>query len=311
MLDRMANGWKLLKLSFGILFANPRLLLFPAATAVLTLFIGGLFMAPIALQPTESPYMSSQHWKEVGSRLIVRTEPTMRDRMRGRDHSVRLSGQAMSYFVIFYFLSMFLAVFFNVAFVHEIFDALDGNNVSVAEGIAFAMTKLKPILAWTLFAGLIGLAIKALEEKVGFFGKWVVRMLGAAWSVAAVFVVPILVVEEVPTPIDAIKRSAGLITKTWGEALAGYAGLQLAGPIVLLTMPFLGFGMYYSAVVLDSMKLMAVVFGLWLAGVAAFSYAVGVAGQIYLCVLYRYAANGQLTAGFTADALGASWKRKA
>ena len=135
LLDRLANGWNLMKASFAVIGANPRLLLFPAATAVLTMVIGFLFLTPIVFQPSSHKYTETAHWAEVGSRLIVTSAPDEYDLLRGRKQHTEVSRQAMAYFVIAYFLSMFLATFFNVAFTHEIFDALDGKNVSVQVGM--------------------------------------------------------------------------------------------------------------------------------------------------------------------------------
>lgn len=310
-IDRLKNGFSLLGNSFAVMRVNPRLLLFPLATAVLTLVIGGLFMAPIALQPSSHGYTEAAHWAEVGSRLIVKGPPDARDLARGRTESVSLSKQALAYLALAYFLSMFLATFFNVAFVHEIFDALDGNTVSVSEGIQFALTKLKAILMWTLFAGLIGLLIKSLEERFGFFGRMVIRFIGTAWSVASVFVIPVLVLEEHPdNPIGVLRQSAGVIRKAWGEALAGYAGLQIGGLIVVSSLFVIGGLSAWAGWASQSLAPVAVGLLSWLAFACAFSYALGVAGQVYLCVLYRFATAGTVPAGYTTEMLGTAWKPK-
>ena len=308
---RFKNGFVLLGNSFRVMRANPRLLLFPFATAALTIVIGGLFMTPIVFQPSTHKYTEAAHWAEVGSRLIITSEPTEYDLMKGRKQHVAPSPSAMAYFVIAYFLSMFLATFFNVAFVHEIFDALDGKSVSVSEGIAFALTKIKPILMWTLFAGLVGLLIKALEERFGFFGRMVIRFIGVAWSVASVFVIPVLVLEEhSDNPIEVVKQSAGVIRKAWGEALAGYAGLQVGGFLVVASMFIVGGLSGWAG--WASQSFTPVVIGLvsWLAFACAFTYALGVAGQIYLCVLYRFATAGTVPAGYTTEMLGSAWTPK-
>ncbi|MBI5246567.1 MAG: hypothetical protein HY923_05255 [Elusimicrobia bacterium] len=311
LLDRLANGWNLMKASFAVIGANPRLLLFPAATAVLTIVIGFLFMTPIVLQPSGHKYSEGAHWAEVGSRLIVTSAPDEYDLLRGRKQHVEVSRQLMAYMVLGYFLSMFFATFFNVAFTHEIFDALDGKSVSVGEGIQFALTKVKPILMWTLFAGLIGILIKSLEERFGIFGRWVIRTVGFAWSVASVFVIPVLVLEEHSNnPIEVVRQSASVIRKTWGEALAGYAGLQLGGFLI-------GFSLFVAIIASGVGAYMTqsawpVAVGLlgWLMAAIAFSYTLGVAGQVYLCVLYRYATAGTVPAGYTAEMLGMAWTPK-
>lgn len=309
--DRFKNGFVLLGNSFAVMRANPRLLLFPFATAVLTLVIGGLFLTPIVFQPSSHRYTEPAHWAEVGSRLIVTGPPDAVDRLKGRDRHVSLSKAALAYFVLAYFLSMFLATFFNVAFVHEIFDALDGNSVSVSEGIAFALTKLKPILMWTLFAGAIGLLIQALEQRFGFFGRWIIRLIGTAWSVAAVFVIPVLVLEKTTeNPLEVVKRSAAVIRAAWGEALGGYAGLQIGGMIVGATFFVVGGLSAWAGLSTGSYTPFVAGMSAWLVFTCAFTYALGVAGQIYLCVLYRYATAGAVPAGYTPEMLGSAWTPK-
>ena len=311
LLDRFKNGFILLGNSFSVMRANPRLLLFPVATAALTCVIGALFLTPIVFQPSQHGYKTAAHWAEVGSRLVVTSEPDAYDRLKGRKQHIALSKQALAYFALAYFLSMFLATFFNVAFVHEIFDALDGNPVSVTEGIQFALTKLKPILMWTLFAGVVGLLIKALEERHGFFGRWVIRLLGTAWSVASVFVIPVLVLDErAETPIEAVKLSAGVIRKAWGEALAGYAGLQIGGVIVVASLFVVGGLSGWAGWASQSFAPFVAGLLFWLAFAFAFTYALGVAGQIYLCVLYRFATAGTVPPGYTPEMLGSAWTPK-
>lgn len=310
-IQRFENGWKLFLNSLEVMSNNKSLLLFPVATVALTILMGVLFLTPIVFQPTGHSYSEKAHWSTVGDRLFVVGPPTAEDTARGRKESVSLTPQAYAFGALFYFLSMFLATFFNVAFVHEIFDALDGKPVSVMEGLQFAGTKVKPILLWTLFAGVVGLLIRSLEERVGFFGRWVVRLIGLAWSVSSVFVIPVLVMEEhSDNPIGVVRQSAGVIRKTWGEALAGYAGLQFGGIFVglgslgVLATAF-GVGFFLENV---GMAMALVV--LWLAFMCAFAYAMSVASQIYLCVLYRYAATGVVPDGYTPEMLTMAWKPK-
>jgi hypothetical protein len=307
--DRLQNGWRLLLNSFEVMKNNPRLMLFPAATAALTLVMAALFLTPIALQPTGHAYTERAHWKTVASSLFVEVPAGPVERAKGHKTELAMTGQAKAFAVVFYFLSMFLATFFNVAYTHGIFNALDGKPVSVGEGMTFALTKLKPILAWSLFAGLVGLLIKTLEQKVGFFGRMVVRLVGTAWSVAAVFVIPVLVLEEHPeNPLGVIQQSAGVIKKTWGEALAGYAGLQIGGMIVGLSLigalVFAGFAAFsWENYLLAGGSLVV-----WAVFAFAFSYVLGVASQIYLCVLYRYAAAGTVAPGYSPEMLTMAWR---
>lgn len=309
--QRFYNGLGLLKATLAVIRANPRLMLFPAASAALTLFMSALVLAPIALRPTGHSLREGAHWEQVSRQFFAVSAPDEYDQLRGRKQHVEVTGQAIAFFAIFYLLSMFLATFFNVGFAHEIFDALDGKNVSVAEGLQFAGTKIKMILLWTLFAGLVGVLIKGLEEKVGFVGKLILRFIGLAWAVASVFVIPVMVMEEHSNnPIDVVKQSAGVIRKAWGEAIAGYAGLQIGGWVALLaSFALLGGGAIFGFTLGSWMPFLAGL-GLWFAFLFAFSYTMGVVNQVYLCVLYRYAATGVVPQGFTQEQLSLAWTPK-
>jgi len=65
-----------------------------------------------------------------------------------------------------------------------------------------------------------------------------------AWNLATFLVVPVLVAEEVG-PFEAVKRSAQLLKRTWGEqivgnlSIGGIFGLLTLGVIVLIVAPSL------------------------------------------------------------------------
>ena len=132
------------------------------------------------------------------------------------------------------FVAMFIATFFNVAFYHEILAALSGRPVSIGRGLKFACTRLKPILMWTLFAGLVGLIIKAIEQRLELFGRLVARVIGVAWSVAAVFVIPIIIREEQSAnPVNMLRKSAGVLPgNRKGRADSSTFPLPLCGLII-------------------------------------------------------------------------------
>jgi hypothetical protein len=52
--------------------------------------------------------------------------------------------------------------------------------------------------------------VSALERHVAGYG----------WSLASLFAIPILALEDC-SPVDCLKRSAGLVRERWGEGIAG------------------------------------------------------------------------------------------
>src|SRR5262249_31939363 len=115
-----------------------------------------------------------------------------------------------------------------------------GGSATLGDGLRAAGSRLPQIAAWALLAATVGMVLRAIEERVSWIGKWVVSLIGLAWTVVTYFVVPILAVER-GGPAAAVRRSAELLRKTWGEDLAGQFSLglvklALAVPGILLLM---------------------------------------------------------------------------
>jgi len=285
-MSKFQRSWLLFKSSVVIVSRNKKLLVFPVLTAVLISFILlFFFLAPAALQRTGYGIGQLDHWKAVGKTLFT-TEATT----GGTSESFRLKPLGLAYAAFLYFLAMLLATFFNVAFYHEILSALKGGAVSVQGGFAFACGRWRSILMWTLFAGLVGLIIRTLEEKLDFIGQIILGLIGTAWSVASVFVIPLIVTQQSSlNPIATLKQSALTLKKTWGESLIGYVGLQFGTLLVLFgSLIYLG-GAIALAVALDNYWLLGIAGCLWLCGMVVFAYLTSVAGQVYQCALFLYA----------------------
>jgi hypothetical protein len=262
-MDKFQRSWQLFKSSLMVMQQNKKLLAFPILITVFTLFITLLFLVPVAFQPTGHSYGSSEHWSAVGNTLynvnsLKSSSRADRSALADDAPMPRSSGDratvlkgvrplAVGYFAVMYFVSMFCATFLNVAFYKQILNALNGEEVSIGGGIRFAGTKWKIILMWTLFAGIVGFIIKSLEQRFGLFGQWMMKLLGAVWSIACVFVIPVIITEEETTnPIVVLKKSALTLTRTWGESLIGYAGVSFGSALVLLAGGHRGAGLVHQ-----------------------------------------------------------------
>lgn len=313
-----------MKSSLAVMTENKMLLAFPILISTLTAFMVLLFLTPVAFQRTGYGYGSAEHWKAVGNSVVNLNAVSNQNRAASSDDSqgaqpdssrrvgiTAVRPLALAYFALMYFASMFLATFLNVAFYHEILNALNGGQVSIMGGIQFACTKWKIILMWALFAGLVGMIIRALEQRFGMIGQLMMRLLGAVWSVACVFVIPVIVTEEeTANPVEVLKKSALTLTRTWGESLIGYAGVSIGGGIIMLaSLLWLGAGIFV-AVNLHSMLLGALVVVSWLVGVCILSYLMGIASQIFRCALFLYATRGTLPDPYNEEMMALAWKVK-
>jgi hypothetical protein len=262
--------------------------------------IAGFFLGPVLLWPTGHGVMEGAHWQAVAQRWTIRGAG-------GKQLGLTPAGYALSAF--FYLVATFLATFVNVAFYSQILNALRGGQVSISAGLRLAWSRVGAILAWSLFAGLIGLIIRNLEERVGLLGRWIVGLIGIAWSVASVFAVPIIVVgAEGAHPLKILRSSAATLKKTWGESLLGYVGLQFGGLLVLFASLLLFAAAIAASIALNTPWIIAITGVLWLLGLIGFYYLLGVAGQVYRGALYLYASEGAAPGPFSADQMNTAWK---
>jgi hypothetical protein len=275
-----ARSWSLFKTSARILRDNKVLLLFPLSGTVFVTVFAALFFG------TDVFFVD----------LLDTPPPTP---LQGR------VGFALVYLVV-----MFLATFINVAFTHETFMAFDGEPVFLTRGFAFAIHRLRSILLWSLFAGLVGLVIRSLEQRFDFFGRLVIKLVGVVWSVSSVFVIPVMIRESSPNPIELLKKSASTIRKSWGEALVGYAGIGLGLTVALL--------LFLVAIGTSGYALLKLLGEGWapvfnVAWVAIFVGSILVSSAldtIFRSALYVYATEGVAPASYDKNMLDAAWKVK-
>jgi hypothetical protein len=225
---------------------------------------------------------------------------------------------AAPFFAGTYFVSMFLATFSNVAFYHEIMQALNGRSVSIRRGFRFAAARWSAVLLWSLFAGLVGYLINAIEARVGFLGKIITSFIGVVWSVACIFIIPTLVRDTgTSNPLKLLRHSAGTLRRTWGELIVGFVGLELAfGTIfmVLLLVVMLGAGVgcFWIGIHMRVQALWLVLLGIGgvLMIALPLSWISSVVNPVYRCALYIYATEGVVPDTFDQELLDSAWKVK-
>jgi hypothetical protein len=310
-MNKLRRSWILFKCSVSVVLQNKKLLVFPILSFVCTLVILAFVITPVAFQRTGYHLSQGQHWKAVGESLFM-AKTVVAHARDGSTTMTRVTPKPLAIGVgaSVYLVAMFLATFFNVAFFHQILQALRGSAVSVRAGLQFAVSRLKAIFLWSLFAGLIGLLIKTLEERLEVVGQIVLRIVGTAWSLASVFVIPVLIVEPGANPINVLRKSASTLKKTWGESLAGYVGLQFGGALVFVVSLAFLIGSAFLASALKSGAVMGVAVVLWVFGLLAFAYLTNVASQVYRCALYVYASEGNIPQPYSNELLQMAWKTK-
>jgi len=320
-MNKIKRSGRLLKAAFAVLFREKKLLLFPLIATGLALVAAVFFILPVALYPTGHAYFSAAHWQALGNEFLQSTGAghTGAPNMVSKSGALVLFAKhpwAAPFFAVAYFVSMFLATFSNVAFYHEIMQALNGGPVSIRRGFRFAATRWKAVLLWSLFAGLVGYIINTIQQRLGIFGRIVGSFIGVAWSIACIFIIPTLVRDaETTNPLKLLRNSAGTIKRTWGELIVGFVGLELAFGmvfLVLLAMFGVGIGLFYVGFHFHLatlwIVLLSVAGSLVIGG--PLSLISSVVNPVYRCALYIYATEGVVPETFDKELLDSAWKVK-
>jgi hypothetical protein len=142
----------------------------------------------------------------------------------------------------YYFATYYVIVFFNTALISCAMVRFQGGDPTLGDGFRAAMERVPQITGWALVASTVGMLLKGLESRSRGGGRMAAGFLGLAWSAATFFVVPIIVREKVG-PFEALKRSIGILKKTWGEALIVNFGLDLITGIALVAVFMLPMGL--------------------------------------------------------------------
>jgi hypothetical protein len=107
-----------------------------------------------------------------------------------------------------------------------------------------------------------------------------------------------------------LRKSAGILKNTWGEALIGYVGLSFANVLVMIASLVLLMGALVVSVALSNFWIIAIAGVLWLFAMFAWSYVTSVASQVYKGALYLYAAEGVIPEPYNREMLDLAWKFK-
>src|SRR3954470_5235719 len=188
--------------------------------------------------------------------------------------------------------STFLSVFFNVALASAANAALDGRHLSFGEAIGESRKRIGKIALWSLLAAGVGALLAELSSRIPGGGRIASALVGAAWALATLFVIPILAIRSpTPGPIAALKESVRVIRERWGEGISGSitisawtALIAIPGAILLgIGFAVIGGGSATAGAVLVALG------GLLLFAVMAISSAVQ---QVFSLCLYEYATEG-------------------
>jgi len=226
--------------------------------------------------------------------------------------------EVYQYIIIFltYFGLAFIATFFNVCVVYTTKVRFEGGNATFSESISFAFSRILVIVQWSLVSATVGLLLRILQQLASNLGKIgqlvaniLIGLLGLAWSIMTIFVVPVLVYENVG-PIDAIKKSAAVIKKTWGESLIKTIGLGLVQFLIMLAIIALSGALTYGLMKVFDITGFLIGVGTGLVLLFLTGLVFRIANSIFNTALYVYANNNLIAPGFGEEVVKGAFRQK-
>ncbi len=199
----------------------------------------------------------------------------------------------------------FLSVFFNVALAGAAVARFEGRPIDLREALGLSFKRVGRIAQWALLAAGVGLVLDQIASRIPGAGRLASWLLGAAWSLATIFAVPLLVLKG-PGPFDTAKESVHLIKDRWGEGITGLVGISAWTAIVMVPAGILfAVGILVSDAALGAVLIAVAVATILL--VTALSLATQ---QVFSVALYRYATGAPGTDDFDAADLAEPFRRR-
>ncbi|HVL87982.1 MAG TPA: DUF6159 family protein [Candidatus Thermoplasmatota archaeon] len=269
--ERLRIGWHLTKSAFGVLRMDKEILLLPV--------LSGIAMV-LLLAASVGPFLFGLASGAVQGQGAFQT----------------------SFYVllgVLYVGGAFITIFFNVAVIHCATIRFDGGDPTVRDGLSFAANNVGRIFVWALFVATVGMALRMLRERAGFLGQILLAGVEIAWGIATYFVVPILVYRQVG-PVAAIKESAGLIRRTWGEGLAAVGSVGIITMLLMIPGFLLVVGSIFALAATRSFALFGVVLAMGILSILFVAVLQSALNGIVQSALYKYATTGRIPQAFDA-----------
>lgn len=262
MAGSFSNSWALVKASANVLRLDKELMVFPLLSGVATLLLMASFIAPVVALG--------------GFDVLARADDAY-------------LGYALGF--LFYLVQYTVVFFFNSALVGAALIRLDGGDPTVSDGLAIASKRMGSILGYAVMAATVGMVLRAISERSGILGRIAMGLVGMAWTLATYLAVPVLVTKDVG-PIEAVKESAALFKRTWGEQVVGNFGMGWAIVAMGLSWALVSLGLIVVAAQISPWGVAAA----GIVAVAGFLFLGLLASAlkgIYTAALYRYASTGE------------------
>ena len=212
-----------------------------------------------------------------------------------------------------YLALSFIANYYAGATVIAALARFEGHSISYKKSMQAVRRHRKEIFAFSLLTSTIGYILQLIEERVPFAGKIATWLVGAAWAIASMFAVPVIVTsKQKVSALDAVRGSAGIIKKTWGENIIVNSGIGLVALLtVALYISLAGIVGWTSVAVLGTgMDVVLPLVAIGIIGLFAIFLVLSALSAIVKAAIFHYATSGRTPKSFDTELLRASFTTK-
>lgn len=202
-------------------------------------------------------------------------------------------------------VSTVVSVWFQAAIVSGALQRYRGQDPTLKSCFNAVRSRIVPLSLFGAFSGTVGFVLSLIEERVPFAGKIAVWLVNAAWAVATLFAVAVILDDEkTSNPLVPVRKSAGIVKKAWGDSVVTQLGLMAIGLIMVLGVFVAGL---ILSVLIHSLNLgigfLIGVGGLMLISLIAVVVVLETLKQIIIAAVYYYATTGEAPEHFDAELL--------
>jgi hypothetical protein len=285
-----SRSWSLTKASWGVLREDKELIALPVISSIASLILVSPFFAIAAL-------------------TLSTNEGTAGTTTTSSADGISLGIPGYIALFLAYIVVAYVTIFFQSALILAANERMTGGDPTLKSALRGARANAAHILPWAIISATVSIVLQAIQERAGFIGKIVIGLVGLAWTLVTMLVLPILVIEGVGLK-DAFTRSASAFKRTWGENVVGNGAIGLISALVMFAGIIVGIGIIVlgASTGLWPISLIgAILMVIWILFVSVFSTALS---GIFRTALYRYAMFGESSLGFDQDLIEHAFKPK-
>lgn len=287
---RFKTGWLLFKQSIRVLRHNQGLMRYVIMSFLVSLVLTLIFVVIFV----------------VGRHTLIQGVSTDNS---GNSHlSLKPAGYILAF--IYYVLAFFIVNLYSAGLVANVLDLFHGRAQHYRSYMKVAWSKGGTLFIFSVIEATVGLILRAIAERSKLLGRIVAWIIGAIWSLARLFVVPVIVTSD-DNAFVSIKHSTKLLVSTWGENLIGRVSFgAVALVLFLLVLLPISFILILLGVLLGHVVGAMISIVLVVLLYLAFSILISTASSVLNTALFYYAQYQQIPAAFDPALINSVFIRK-